>query len=204
MTKPEVFIIESLKFAEETDYREGEMIYRSLRMSLKDPVYRYVRTLTEFEHFIGEFQKSNYRYLHISCHGSRGGISMTLDDITIHDVGEIIGPVMDGKRLFLSTCLASTPAMAEAVFKNGGCTSLAGPKNKINFDDSVVLWTSFYHLMFKANQKAMKRDQLRETLSKCASTVGTRINFYYPDKQKAALHTVLPAPIRKSEIRAVN
>ena len=161
---------------------------------------RYVRTPTEFEHFIGEFEKSNYRYLHISCHGSKGGISTTLDDITTYDVGEIVGPVMDGKRLFLSTCLASTPAMAEAVFRNGGCTSLAGPKNKINFDDSVILWTSFYHLMFKANQRAMKRDQLRETLSKCASTVGEKINFYHPDKDKTALHALLPEPIRKTKI----
>jgi len=54
MTNPEVFIRESLKFSEETDYREGEMIYRSLRMSLKEPIYRYVRTLTEFEHFVEE------------------------------------------------------------------------------------------------------------------------------------------------------
>ncbi|OHV22675.1 hypothetical protein EOS93_30835 [Rhizobium sp. RMa-01] len=200
MTKPEVFIIESLKFSEETDYREGEMIYRSLRMSLKEPIYRYVRTLTEFEHFVEEFGESNYRYLHISCHGSKGGLSMTLDHITTHDVGEIVGPALDGKRLFLSTCLASTPAMAEAVFKNGGCTSLAGPKNKINFDDSVILWTSFYHLMFKANQKAMKRDQLRGTLSKCASTVGEKINFYRPGKDRTALHALLPEPIQKTTV----
>lgn len=200
MTKPEVYIIESLRFSEETDYREGEMIYRSLRMSLKNPIYRYVRTLTEFEHFIGEFEDSNYRYLHISCHGSKGGVSMTLDDITTQDMAEIVGPALDGKRLFLSTCLASTPAMATEIFKNGGCTSLAGPRNKINFDDSVVLWTSFYHLMFKANQKAMKRDKLRETLSNCASTVGEKINFYYPARDKTALHALLPDPILKSTV----
>ncbi|MBP2549680.1 hypothetical protein J2858_002603 [Neorhizobium galegae] len=198
MTKPEVFIIESLKFEEEADYREGEMIYRSLRMSNKNPLYRYVRTMTEFEHFVGEFEESNYRYLHISCHGSRSGISMTLDDMTTQEVGEIVGPALEGKRLFLSTCLASTSAMAEAVFSNGGCTSLAGPKNKINFDDSVILWTSFYHLMFKANQKAMKRDILMETLSKCASTVGEKINCYRPGKDRKAIHTLLPEPIKRT------
>jgi hypothetical protein len=40
--------------------------------------------------------------------------------------------------------------------------------NKINFDDSVVLWTSFYHLMFKADARRMQRAQIEETLSTMA------------------------------------
>ena len=50
------------------------MIYRSLRMSLKKPLYHYVRTVSEFKHFIDEFGKSDYRYLHISCHGNKSGV----------------------------------------------------------------------------------------------------------------------------------
>jgi hypothetical protein len=46
-------------------------------MSLKKPLYHYVRTIAEFEHFIDEFAKSDYRYLHVSCHGSRSGVSTT-------------------------------------------------------------------------------------------------------------------------------
>lgn len=192
MTKPEVFIIESLKFEEEDDYREGEMIYRSLRMSLKDPAYRYVRTVTEFEHFIDEFDKSAYRYLHVSCHGSKGGLSTTLESMTIDDFAAIVGPVLDGRRLFLSTCLASTPAMAKAVFEHGRCTSLAGPVGKINFDDSVILWTSFYHLMFKADSKKMQRSQIRQTLARSAGLVRERVNFYVRGSGKQATRSVLP------------
>jgi hypothetical protein len=192
MTKPEVFIIESLNFDEETDYREGEMIYRSLRMSLKKPKYHYVRTLAEFKHFIKEFEESDYRYLHISCHGNKDGISTTLDHIATNEFGKIVGPVLDGKRLFLSTCLASTRAMAKAVFKNGKCLSLAGPRNSINFDDSVILWTSFYHLMFKSNNKSMQPTVLRENMSKCAVTVGEEINYYYPSEAKGATRVRLP------------
>jgi hypothetical protein len=162
-------------------------------MSLKSPLYHYVRTVVEFEHFIGMFAKSDYRYLHISCHGSKGGVSTTLENMTVETFAEIVGPVLDGKRLFLSTCLASTQAMADAVFANGKCTSLSGPKGKINFDDSVILWTSFYHLMFKANEKAMKRDQIKETLAKCASLVGEKMNFYTPRVGKSANKIILPA-----------
>lgn len=192
MSKPEVFIIESLKFDEEQDYREGDMISRSLRMSLKNPLYHYVRTVTEFKHFIREFAKSDYRYLHISCHGNKHRIGTTLESMTTEEFAEIVGPALDGKRLFLSTCLASTQVMADAVFANGKCTSLAGPKDKINFDDSVILWTSFYHLMFKTNQKVMKRDKIKQTLAKCASLVEAKMNFYIPRTGKPAIKTLLP------------
>ena len=105
------------------------MIYRSLRMSLKKPLYHYVRTVTEFKHFVDEFGKSDYRYLHISCHGNkRGVIFTTLDSMTTTEFAKIVGPALDGKRLFLSVCLASSQAMADAVFANGKCTSLAGPQ----------------------------------------------------------------------------
>lgn len=173
-----MFIIESLKFDEEEHYREGQMISQALRMSLKDPQYRYVRTRTEFEHFVDEFEDSDYRYLHVSCHGSPTGISTTLDDFTIEEFADVVGPVLEGKRLFLSTCKASTERMATAVFAKGGCTSLAGPVNRINFDDSVVLWTAFYHLMFKADAARMKRVQIETTLSSLAKLLGEQVNFY--------------------------
>ena len=162
-------------------------------MSLKNPLYHYVRTIKEFEHFIDEFESSDYRYLHISCHGSKTGVSTTLESMTTKEFAEIVGPALDGRRLFLSTCLASSQAMADAVFANGKCTSLAGPRGEINFDDSVILWTSFYHLMFKANNKAMKRDQIKQTLAKCALMVGEKMNFYAPRTGKSAIRTILPA-----------
>ena len=192
MSKADVYIIESLNFDEEEKYREGEMIYRSLRMSGKEPIYNYVRTVAELEHFVEEFEASGYRYLHISCHGSRSGVSTTLESITTDDFAEIVGPSLDGKRLFLSTCQASTPAMARAVFSQGNCTSLAGPVNKICFDDSVILWTSFYHLMFKANAKAMKRSQIRQTLAKSALLVGEKMNLFTRLGNRS-VRTVLPA-----------
>lgn len=194
-TKPEVFIIESLKLNEEEHYREGEAIARSLRMSLKTPQYRYVRTARELEHFIDEFEKSNYRYLHLSCHGSKSGVSTTLDDLTTEEFADIVGPVLGKKRLFLSTCLASTTEMAAAVFSHSGCYSLAGPVNKINFDDSVILWTSFYHLMFKANELAMKRVEIEQTLAQCAAMVDEKVAFYTPRKTLPPKRTVLPAKV---------
>ncbi len=206
VTKPEVFIIESLNFSEETDYREGEIIYRSLRMSGKKPRYHYIRTCDEFEHFIGDFEDSGYRYLHISCHGNRNGLSTTLNDLPRDEFVEIVAPVLDDRRLFLSTCLATTRVLANGVFSKGNCNSVAGPAKSIDFDDSAILWTSFYHLMFKANAKLMKRSVIRRNLAKAALLVGEQIHFFTPSRRpsrnRKAILTKLPANRRAPVVSA--
>ncbi|MBL8599940.1 MAG: hypothetical protein JNL14_19560 [Devosia sp.] len=174
--KADVYIIESLH---EDDEREGEVISKTLRMSGKNPIYRYVRTAQELQHFVDDFEDSEYRYLHISCHGGKRGIATTLDHLTTEEFAAIVGPALDGKRLFMSTCLAATMAMAGAVFRAGGATSLAGPKNKIYFDDSVILWSAFYHLMFKTDADRMKRIHIKEKLAKVGLLVNEKINFYH-------------------------
>ncbi len=191
MSKPEVFIIGSLDFDEEEKHREGKMIFRSLGMSGKDPIYHYIRTAAELEHFIGVFRDSDYRYLHISCHCNKSGVFTTLENIPTQRFAEMVGPALDRKRLFLSTCQASTLAMAEAVFAEGRCTSLTGPVHTICFDDSVILWTSFYHLMFKANEKSMTHNQIKQTLAKSALLVGKKMNFFTKSKGRTE-KTVLP------------
>lgn len=188
-SRAEVYIIESL---DENDDREGEVIYRTLKMSKKEPIYRYIRTRNELEHFLDEFEDSKYRYLHISCHGNRNGVATTLDQISVEEFSEIVGPVLDERRLFLSTCQASTMKMASAIFQKGDAYSIAGPKNKIYFDDSVILWSSFYHLMFKTDSTRMKRSHIKQNLSKSAALVAEKINFYYPvshtDRRAKWLH----------------
>jgi hypothetical protein len=60
---------ESLDFFDEKDRKEGEIIHRTLRLLGTEPHYIYVRSSAEMVAFINEFAKSEYRYLHLSCHG---------------------------------------------------------------------------------------------------------------------------------------
>lgn len=85
--------------------------------------------------------------------------------------------------------------MATAVFSQSSCYSLAGPVNKINFDDSVILWSAFYHLMFKANDRSMNRESIKQTMAQCAAMVDEEVEFYTPTKSKAPKREVLPAKL---------
>ena len=60
-TIPKLFIIESLDIEDEEHRKEGEILSRVLTMAGKAPIYRYVRTKAELQHFIKEFQRSRYR-----------------------------------------------------------------------------------------------------------------------------------------------
>jgi len=79
-----VFIIESVKPEEKKDnIFEGDIIAQILHLGgYVDYKYYYVKTKDEFEKRIAEFGKSNFKYLHLSCHGWEDGkgISTQMDD----------------------------------------------------------------------------------------------------------------------------
>ncbi|OXB21475.1 hypothetical protein B0A80_16905 [Flavobacterium tructae] len=164
-TKPHVFIIESLDLTdEENKYFEGEIISRILNLSLIEHKYYYIRTKKEFKHLIEEFATLNYRYLHISCHGSSNSIFTTFDEITFDDLSIILGDKLDGKRLFLSSCSSTNKNLADKIFPISDCYSVIGPNKEIKMDDAAIFWSSFYQVMFKKNPNAMKRENLVSVL----------------------------------------
>lgn len=141
ITKPKVFIIESLTFKDEKDELfEGQILSKILKFAMIESQYYYVRTKREFEHVIGLFKKSNYRYLHISCHGNRNGISTTLDLINFDELGLILENVIDNKRLFISACSVMNNNLANSVLSNTDCYSIVGPSKDIYMDDAVIFW----------------------------------------------------------------
>src|ERR1700730_2687551 len=104
MTKPTVCIVESLSFLEESSHREGEIIFRTLRLSEKQADYIYIRSRRELERVAEEFGRSDHRYLHIACHGNRNAFATTLDRIPASDFADILMPHVDDRRVFLSSC----------------------------------------------------------------------------------------------------
>src|SRR4051794_29425241 len=121
-TKPQVFIIESLRFPdEEGDFFEGRRISDMLALSGKECRYFYVRTKTEFEAVLEKFWESEYRYLHLSAHANEDGMDTTLDNIPFADLGVMLEPYLEKRRLFLSACKMSCSRLAKQLIPKTGC-----------------------------------------------------------------------------------
>lgn len=178
-TTPKVFIIESLDLEDEQNDRyEGQIISNILKFADIEHQYHYVRTKIELEHFVREFARSGYRYLHISCHGNRQSISTTLESVTLEDLSLILETSLDKKRLFMSACSVVNRTLADKLFGVTDCYSVIGPCKTINMDDAAIFWASFYHLMFKKNKKAMKRDVLEPTVLGLVKLYDVQMKYY--------------------------
>jgi len=177
-TKAGVFIIESLDFEDESENKEGEILYQILQMSGIPVQYYYVRSYDEFSHFLDEFVQSNLRFLHISCHGDVSGIKLTLEIICNEDLGSLLRDKLRYRRLFLSACEAVNIDLAKNLFPQSGCNSLVGPNKKVKMNEIAIFWASFYHLMFKVNNKAMKKKDLIENIAALASLYKIPIKYF--------------------------
>jgi len=198
MTEPKVFIIESLGFKDEKkNLFEGQIISSILSLSKIESQYYYIRTKKEFEKVLGLFYDSNYRYLHISCHGgeNKDSIWTTLDEIHFEELGDLLEVNLYNKRLFLSACSVVNKRLAEQVIQKANCYSIIGPKHDIEFRDATIMWASFYHLMFKNDATRMGREALTKNLQKIVDAFGQEMNYFSISKEKGVTNT----PVRPQQ-----
>ena len=174
-----VFVIESVTFNDEQKRRrEGKILTEVLNLAGKKPTYFYIRTQKELVAVLKKFGKSDFRYLHISCHGSKNEIATTLDTIPFEEFGEIVRPHLRERRLFLSTCDATNTSLAKVLIPGSGCHSLIGPKGTIHFGDAALVWASFYHLMFQISSGRMKRQNINQVLQRLCETFDLSLRYY--------------------------
>ena len=178
-TVAEVFIIESLRLADEAkEKHEGAVLAAVLKMCNKKPLYYYIRTKAELEHLAEKFESSRYRYLHISCHGGDTSLETTLDVVSYKDFAKIFENRLAGRRLFVSACSAGNELFSEIVgSKNGKVISVAAPSEDIYFDHAVALWCAFYVKVFSINPTSMNSNRLVEVLKPLAALFGAPMHF---------------------------
>jgi hypothetical protein len=194
-TVPEVFIIESLKLTDEAkERREGAVLSAVLRMCGKNPLYYYIRTQAELKLMAKEFEKSGYRYLHVSCHGDATSLDTTLDSVGYTDFAAIFRGRLKNRRLFVSACSAGNPLFAEVVGgTNKELISVAAPAKDIQFDHAVAFWSSFYVKTFSMNTKSMNSDRIVVVLKPLAALFGEPVHFSRKDKRGKWIHEVIDA-----------
>ncbi|WP_444898159.1 hypothetical protein [Microbulbifer sp. SSSA005] len=183
MTQPNVFIIESLDFEDEKeDLYEGKVLSKILALNDIESEYYYIRTKAELEAVVDIFYKSEFRYLHISCHGSKNSMETTLDSISFDELGDILSPCLDDRRVFVSACEMVNRNLAKSLIDDSKCYSVIGPSEPVAFSDATIFWSSFYHLMFDKNDKAMQRAEIKQILSKVADLFMVPVNYYSKSK----------------------
>lgn len=191
-TKPEVFIIESLRFDDERLNRsEGDIISRILALSGKECQYYYIRTRKEFRRVLGLMEESGYRYLHLSCHANDSSMATTLDDISFGELAKILRGRLNDRRLFVSACSMASEKFADALMPNSGCYSILGPAEDVGFGDAAILWASLYHVMFAEEREAMKRKVLREKAQMLADVFRVRLNLFVQDADAPNGHRLI-------------
>ena len=183
MAIAEVFIIESLRFEDEkSESFEGRFLSQILKMDEKKPLYYYIRTKAEFQAVMDLFAKSDYRYLHVSCHGNPTALCTTLDSISFKELSKLLNPYLKGKRVFVSACSAVNDDLAAAIIPSSGCYSVVGPVKAVYFGHAAIVWASFYHLMFELDHKKMRRREMLGTLKKLVKTFNVPLDYFSTSK----------------------
>lgn len=178
-----LFIIESLRFKDESEECfEGRILHQVLRLARKEVRYFYVRTRKELQAVLRKFNQSRMRYLHISCHGSPDAIALTLDNLSFREFASLVNPYLPHRRLFFSACEVVNSNLAKLIIPQSGCYSVIGPREEVSFADAALMWSSFYHLMFRLNPDAMKGADIRGVLAKICPTFEVPFLYYRSSK----------------------
>lgn len=190
-TKPEVFVIESLDFDDEAKDRfEGKMITHILNLHEKSSQYFYIRTKKELKAVLKKFGESEYRYLHLSCHGNSSAMATTLDLIRFEELGDMLRPYLDKRRVFVSACEMVNDELARSIIPNSGCYSVIGPCKPIAFSDAAIFWSALYHLMFRYDATAMKRTDILKYIGGISELLQVDISYFSASRSSKSKYKV--------------
>jgi hypothetical protein len=181
-TVPGIFLIESgSRKDEQHGLRERIALEEILGLEGRPFQHYYIRTEKELRELITEYSESNYRYLHLACHGdSEGkGISLTYDDVSFPELATILAPALNEKRLFVSACDSTRTALAKPIFRSSTCYSVIGPRGDINFHDAALAWAVFYSLMSRVNRKVMKQQEIKDQLHSVCKLLKVSFNGFF-------------------------
>ncbi len=175
MTKYGVYIIESLRG---DDYFDEETLHDILELSDIPTVYKWADSIEELKKHLNDFNKSNYRYLHLSCHAHESGIEINGDSITNRELQVFTKNITRNKRLFLSACKGANGDLASKIIVANQANSLIGTPINLRFDKSVLFWPSFYHTLNEIDSKKMRKKDIIDVLKKCVDLFKVPINYY--------------------------
>nr|WP_309689278.1 hypothetical protein [Armatimonas sp.] len=194
-SEPDVFIIESLRISDEINQRfEGEALSKCLRIAGLKPIYQYVKNAEEFSDAIKSFNYSNYRFLHVSVHGSIDSIETTHEIISNIELANMLSNKLNLRRIFFSSCHVGSSTLLDLLcVKNPNLHSFSAPSNTIPFDIALAFWTSFYIKQFHQRRMNLGITSMIRNLTTLCNFFEVRISLrYFNSKTKKHLPRTLP------------
>lgn len=193
LTNPEVFIIESLPDA---DPHDGKVLFDILTMMGKKPIYREVKDADDFEVALEEYKVSQYRFLHISCHGNESQIAFKNGMVDYLGFGNLFAnhrlPVT---RIFFSACCLGNPDLAKAIISsNTAIHSVTAPRHPIAFTCSLVSWSVFYTKAFNWNENGISEKTILMTMRQISNLMLTEFNVSSLHTETMKIHTFAIIP----------
>jgi hypothetical protein len=177
-----IYIIESLKSADlkPDEQFDGEILDDILKVCGIQHEYEHVGTISDFKQAIENFNNSDFRYLHLSCHADYEAIKLGDEKVSYEDLSLLFKGTLNKKRVFMSACKAGNSNLAQLLIIANGAYSVIGSPISKDFDDFLLFWASLYKLISRKDENVDKIDKkaLIDNIKKCSDLFSVPINYY--------------------------
>ena len=132
----------------------------------KNPKYHYFQGERELPHLVALFRESQYRYLHISCHGSQTEIFTTNGAMSYARFAQFFSGHLRLRRLVVSACELGNNMFVDLIAaSNKGMHSIVAPAQTIQYDHAAAIWSAFYVSMFSERYASMSHSRIVRKLA---------------------------------------
>lgn len=163
-TELSVFIIESLPENDPTlSRRDGEILAKQLELTLQKPKYVFAKNKIEFQNALNDFKKSKCRFLHISCHGEKGGnvIRLGTDLVNFKEFAQMFRGRLQNNRITFSTCFVGQGRLFREMFKvnDTAVHSIMGFCKSVDVELASAFWIAYYTLVTRLTYAGRRSPQ---------------------------------------------
>ena len=179
----DLFIVESCTGGSDDFLPEGQHLVRTLIKMGKRPIFISVKNKKELKQALEIFKLSNYRYLHLSCHGSDHSLALADEVLSYKEFAQMSAGCFNDKRLFLSVCeLGNEVFSNEVAMHNTAIQSIVAPMKKLSSFISESLWCAFYTSIFKpeisiTEDSEIAREHFKEIKNISFTTIKRALGF---------------------------
>ena len=188
-TELSVFIIESLPENDPAlSRRDGEILVKQLALTLQKPKYVFAKNKVEFQNALNDFKKSKCRFLHISCHGEKGGnvVRLGTDPVNFREFAQMFPGRLQNNRITFSTCFVGQGKLFREIFKvnNTAVHSILGFCKGVDVELASAFWIAYYTLVTRltyAGRRSQQNDTDRIHVSGLAKIVERLSALFHVD-----------------------